>query len=212
MRVYPSVETVATLAGCSKKSVQRAKSWLESTGAVVVSTPGGRGRPDIVDFEPLARWILGHPLKSTKPESVRQKGDSPVALSSPDRVAIDSRLNVEEGTTMQKMGDLAGSPKGPSKDPLQGRTNQRSPIHISNLVPTEYYSNLSKSYVQEATNPTRPHFRAVIADAMIAYEQGRINPSDWGSLSAWWLETYGEKPSDKQLEILSRQINDRSGR
>jgi len=55
--VFVKTTKVAALVGCTKRSVELCRRWLEEQRAILVTRGGGRGKSTVVDFEPLAEQV-----------------------------------------------------------------------------------------------------------------------------------------------------------
>lgn len=58
----------------------------------------------------------------------------------------------------------------------------------------------------------QPPFNRITEAALAAYHRTEIHPSDWASMANWWEKAYGITPTDSQLAVLSKQLNDRAKR
>jgi hypothetical protein len=83
LTVFPKTKTVARLVGCTTRSVELCRKWLEENDAVAIARGGGRGRSTSIDFEPLARRVNSEaafavcpmkPGETAKAESQRANG------------------------------------------------------------------------------------------------------------------------------------------
>jgi len=135
---FPKTTTIAGLVGCTKRSVELCRHWLEDQGAITVIRGGGRGRSTVIDFSPLAdlvnserRFAVSQRQRHETANSGAQSANGGAETANPPSHVYEkdpsSRTHIKDGADARAPEGERAAPKTVSAMPESLRMKHASP-------------------------------------------------------------------------------------